>query len=305
MTRVYATRRNAQRHKKKQFVNIYLDMKLRLLLCVVLIAVLLLATTPTSDAKRRKRKSSKSKDKKSGKDKKLGREEFDTDEITYKSQDDINDAVNKIGEKIMDADEGEMSDEEYEEFKEKKAKEELEAKKNIFRAESRYGVDSRERANALHALGKVYYEQVKMEEAFEVAKEVVRIHTNLYGPNDEETAKALGNFASVACRMRREDICRLVMYRVTDILINLHGLQSNPVLLQRGRMMTFQVPEGDKHEGIDQETFEEEIADAYEELEEKKAKEEAAKGKKRDEQHEKARETILGGNKGEDDSDEF
>jgi hypothetical protein len=82
-------------------------------------------------------------------------------------------------------------------------------------------------------------------------------------------------------------------------------MSGGPYIFFDIRMITRQVPEGDKHEGIDQETFEEEIADAYEELEEKKAKEEAAKGKKRDEQHEKARETILGGNKGEDDSDEF
>jgi tetratricopeptide (TPR) repeat protein len=258
---------------------------------VLMVVLVLLALPQTVDAKRKRRTSSTSKTSSAsvksakassgssiGADgrRKYADDEVDEEVVKYKDQRDINNVVSNMN-KNLDVDDDEMTDEEYEEFKLVKGKEEAEAKKNVFRAKVNHGEDTRQVADSLHKLGKVLYEQIKFEEAFDVAKEVVRIHTKLYGPDSEDTMKALGNFGSVACRMNRRAVCDLIMYRVLDATIKLHGKESKQELLQRGRLMTFQVPHGDKHPGIDQATFEDEIAEAYEELADQKKAKEAAK----------------------------
>lgn len=229
------------------------------------------------EAKRRRRRASSAPKAKVTDQQATDKKQYVDDEIEEEivQQDDINKKINTMNKNLGEPQE--MTDEEYEEFKIIKGKEQAEAMKNLYRAKANHGEDTRPVADALHRLGKVLYEQVKFEEAFEVAKEVLRIHTKLYGPDDEETMKALGNFGSVACRMNRQTVCDLVMYRMMDIAIKLYGKESKQALLQRGRLLTFKVPHGDKHEGIDQEMFEDEIAEAYEELAEQKKAKEAAK----------------------------
>ena len=121
---------------------------------------------------------------------------------------------------------------------------------NVYRALLNHGEFSKEKANALHILGRNVYQQGKFEEVATIATEILKIHETLDGPEALITAEALGNVASVSFRMGRKKPCELAMDRALHIMIQQYGAQSKEVLLHRGKMLTFQIPNADNQERV-------------------------------------------------------
>lgn len=121
---------------------------------------------------------------------------------------------------------------------------------NVYRAILNHGEFSKEKANALHVLGRNVYQQGKFEEVATIATDILKIHETLDGPEALITAEALGNVASVSFRLGRKKPCELAMDRALHIMIQHYGAQSKEVLLHRGKMLTFQIPNADKQERI-------------------------------------------------------
>ena len=121
-------------------------------------------------------------------------------------------------------------------------------RKNVFRAILNHGEFSKEKANALHVLGRNVYQQGKFEEVATIATDILKIHETLDGPEALITAEALGNVASVSFRLGRKKPCELAMDRALHIMIQQYGAQSKEVLLHRGKMLTFQIANADNQE---------------------------------------------------------
>lgn len=121
-------------------------------------------------------------------------------------------------------------------------KEEIELKKKLQIATKAHGKESQQRATALHALGRNLFTQEKYAEVVDTAKEIVRIHEKLDGPESKKTADALGNLASVAFQTGDFITCHYSMRRALYILKQMYEEDSKEILLHRGKMLTFQVP---------------------------------------------------------------
>jgi hypothetical protein len=121
-------------------------------------------------------------------------------------------------------------------------------RKNVYRAILNHGEFSKEKANALHILGRNVYQQGKFEEVVTIATDILKIHETLDGPEALITAEALGNVASVSFRLGRKKPCELAMDRALHIMIQQYGAQSKEVLLHRGKMLTFQIANADNQE---------------------------------------------------------
>ena len=121
---------------------------------------------------------------------------------------------------------------------------------NVYRAILNHGEFSKEKANALHILGRNVYQQGKFEDVATIATDILKIHETLDGPEALITAEALGNVASVSFRLGRKKPCELAMDRALHIIIKQYGAQSKEVLLHRGKMLTFQIPNADNQERI-------------------------------------------------------
>ena len=121
---------------------------------------------------------------------------------------------------------------------------------NVYRAILNHGEFSKEKANALHILGRNVYQQGKFEDVATIATDILKIHETLDGPEALITAEALGNVASVSFRLGRKKPCELAMDRALHIIIKQYGAQSKEVLLHRGKMLTFQIPNADNQERV-------------------------------------------------------
>lgn len=139
--------------------------------------------------------------------------------------------------------------------KRKLEKEEAGLKQDVLRATLHYGEESREKATALHKLGRNIYKQERWEETIQISLEISRIHSVLDGLDSLPYADAIGNVGSVANRMRDKFLCEIVMKRQLKILLDKHGPESKEVLIQRARMMSFQIKDGETSEGLDQEEY--------------------------------------------------
>lgn len=127
---------------------------------------------------------------------------------------------------------------------------ELSLKKQIARAVLDYGDVSHEKAKALHALGGNLFKQGRMTDLVDLSKEIVHIHEELDGPESELTGKALGNVGAVACRVNLRTECNRAMSRALYILLQSYGEDSKEVMLHRGKMLTFQVPDAENTGGL-------------------------------------------------------
>jgi hypothetical protein len=177
-------------------------------------------------------------------------------EIVYSNQEELEKKLKKLNnEKLSNPDFDEISPKEMQKLKDA----EVGLKKNVLRALRDFGKHSKERATALHALGGNIYKQGRYEELMTLSKEIVAIHESLDGPEHENTGKALGNLGSVACRLFKMRECGLAMNRQLYILLSIYGDNSKEVLLQRGRMLSFKVPDGETSVGISYADYLEEI----------------------------------------------
>ena len=131
-------------------------------------------------------------------------------------------------------------------------KREVELRKSLIRSELEHGEFSQERAKALHALGANMFRQQRFEELFEISKQIVKIHETLDGYEGLMTGKALGNMGTVAHKLDLKDECEYAMKRALYIMLHEGGLaqDSRDVLMHRGKMLTFQVPDAERTDGL-------------------------------------------------------
>ena len=216
------------------------------LVLAVFVLLLLLSSVPGVDAKKKK------KVKKGQKQRKTSTVEVNgLGEVTveYKSEDDkarqLRDLTkNKKAEAAAAEDDPEEQ-----------------ARRLAKQAIKKHGEYSREKATALHELGRNVYQQGKFEDVVDVAEDIVKIHEVLDGPEAFITAEALGNVASVAFRLGKKETCRLAMERALYIMIKTYGAQSKEVLLHRGKMLTFQIANGRESAGMSHEAYLEYLED--------------------------------------------
>ena len=128
--------------------------------------------------------------------------------------------------------------------------EEVKLRKNVYRAALDYGDDSLEKANALHALGRVIYKQGKFQDLVDTAEEILRIHEEVDGPESLKVAQALGNVGSVSFRLGNIDKCQIAMNRALFILNKEYGKNSKEVLMHRAKMLTFKLEADEDSTGM-------------------------------------------------------
>lgn len=123
---------------------------------------------------------------------------------------------------------------------------------DVIRAELNHGEFSKERAKALHALGGNMFRQQRFEELLELSKQIVRIHETMDGFEALMTGKALGNVGTVAHRLGLQKECELNMKRALYIMLHEGGLaeDSRDVLMHRGKMLSFQIKDGENTPGL-------------------------------------------------------
>lgn len=88
---------------------------------------------------------------------------------------------------------------------------------------------SREHANILHRLGRNLHEQGKFDELVQVAKNIVKIHEDLDGPEHFNTAQALGNLGASSFHLGLKKDVEFAMKRALYIFINKFGSSSKEV----------------------------------------------------------------------------
>jgi hypothetical protein len=125
-------------------------------------------------------------------------------------------------------------------------------KMDVVRAELNHGEFSSERAKALHALGGNMFRQQRFEDLLELSKQIVRIHETMDGFEAVMTGKALGNAGTVAHRLGLQKECELYMKRALYIMLHAGGFEENSrdVLMHRGKMLSFQIKDGETTPGI-------------------------------------------------------
>ena len=140
----------------------------------------------------------------------------------------------------------------------KKLEKELEAfEKKAELAKDGFGDTSDEYAKMIHALGRVVYKLGRYEDAKFYALEIVRIYETLYGVDDYEMSKALGNVGSVAYRLKDMKTCARVMSRALDIVLKEVNYDegSKEALMHRAKMLTFGLEKEAKGMGISHEEY--------------------------------------------------
>lgn len=118
---------------------------------------------------------------------------------------------------------------------------------------------SLDRANLLHKLGGILYKKKDYQAALLISQEILLVHEKLDGVNHINTAKALTNVGSVAHRLKKLEYCELVERRALNIFIKHYGSEAKEVLLQKGRMLSFGIPETRTSKGLSYEEFVDEL----------------------------------------------
>lgn len=180
----------------------------------------------------------------------------DVDTIVFTDEADKLKKINELKQKTL---EDRRDKARVEKAKLKLESDEISLKKGVMRAVLNHGDDSKEKAIALHKLGRNLYQQDRFDEAFEMSFEISRIHSVIDGKDSLAYADALGNVGSVANRMNDKRLCEAVMKRQLRILLDHHGSESKEVLIQRARMLSFRIQDGETSEGMGQETYEKEM----------------------------------------------
>ena len=216
---------------------------------LVLVLVLLLGQTHLGvDAKRRKKKAPVATS--------AGADDG-VETITFTDEEDKKRQLNELKLKSLESKNKEKNDK----ARKKLVLEEESLRDAAARAGVRHGQESKERAFALHKLGRNLYLQDRFEETYEMSLEIARIHGVVDGKDSLRYADALGNVGSVANRMKDRGLCEAAMKRQLRILLDKHGVNSQEVLVQRARMLSFSISDGETSDGYSQEYFEEEMED--------------------------------------------
>lgn len=177
---------------------------------------------------------------------KVSKNEDNVESIKYSDKADLDAKVESLKKRkpqILDED---LSSVEIQKLKD--SEKGLKAKLRKVAAEA--GELSHAKAKALHALGANLFKQGRFYDLLQISKEIVEIHETLDGPEAEITGKALGNLAATAYRANKKRDCELAMKRGLHILLKKHTEDSKEVLLHRGKMLSFQIADGETTLGL-------------------------------------------------------
>jgi hypothetical protein len=141
---------------------------------------------------------------------------------SIKSPNELKDHMTKLNQNI-DSDQLSESD------RVRYQREEMQFRRNLESIRTQYGKMSSEYANGLHALGRVVYLQQKYKDVLTIAKEIVRIHERIDGPEHINTAKSLTNVGSTANRLKDMQECERAMNRALYIFLKHYGEDSKEV----------------------------------------------------------------------------
>ena len=221
----------------------------RLLLVCVLLLLLLISPIDRVECKKEKKRSKRSKSINDSSD------VNDTEaKIEFKDERDLQNKINEYGRENI------IGDDELTEAKLAGLKaDEKNLRVNLVVVQAKYGDVSREKAKALHKLGLNTYKQKNFEEAVAIGQEILRITEQLDGVGHLNTALALNNVANALWLKGEKILCHTKMSRALNILIKVHGAESKQVLLHRGKMLSFQVPDAKHIEGLSYEDYLDEL----------------------------------------------
>ena len=99
------------------------------------------------------------------------------------------------------------------------------------------------------------YKQKRFDETLSIAKEIARINELHYGSEHIMYGEALSNLGSVYYRLTDGVRCATSMLRAFMITKNTHGDESKEALIMRGKLLSFNVPDGETADGISQEEY--------------------------------------------------
>jgi hypothetical protein len=153
---------------------------------------------------------------------------IDESQISYTTNSDLTNKINDLKAEKMKLAQDEIQPDELIALK----NEELQLKKNVLKAALDFGDESREKASALHALGRNMYKQGKYDTVYNIAKEITLLHEKFDGSEHINTASALGNVGSVAYRIGDKNECYYSMNRALYILIKIYGHDSKEVIIK-------------------------------------------------------------------------
>jgi hypothetical protein len=114
-------------------------------------------------------------------------------------------------------------------------REEFEYRRKLEIIREENGKMSSEYVDTLHRLGRAVYKQRKFDDVFAIAKEIVKIHEKIDGPEHINTAKALTNVGSTANRLKNMKECDLAMNRALYIFIKNYGENSKEVFPHKNK----------------------------------------------------------------------
>lgn len=139
------------------------------------------------------------------------------------------------------------------------SEEERKLRRELERVKTQHGRVSSQYVNVLHQLGRAIYRQERYEEVLETAREIVKIHEAIDGPEHINTAKALTNVGSTANRLGKLKECEVAMNRALYIFIKVFGQEAKEVLLHRAQMLTFQIPFAKTSSGLSYDDYQFEL----------------------------------------------
>jgi hypothetical protein len=190
---------------------------------------------------------------------KLGEGLGEEDVITFKSEEDKRRKMERLAE-LRRSEAKKSSEKDIEELK----REEFELRKNVMRAALNFGDLSVEKINAKHALGRNLFKQNRFDLIYDLSWDIVTDNEELHGVDDLEVAKALTNVGSVAWKLQKGDIARLVSLRMLGIYqghdFDDKDAEEKAVLTARARLMSYQQEGGDVMSGISHKEFQERLA---------------------------------------------
>lgn len=177
---------------------------------------------------------------------KVSRSEDDVESIKYSNKEDLDAKVESLKKRRPRIDDEDLPPGEIQKLKDN----EKVLKSKLKKVAADAGELSHEKAKALHALGANLFKQGRFYDLLQISKEIVEIHETLDGPEAEITGKALGNLAATAFRANKKRDCELAMKRGLHILLKKYNEESKEVLLHRGKMLSFQIADGETTLGL-------------------------------------------------------
>ena len=184
---------------------------------------------------------------------KLGVGEGEEDIITFTSDEDKIRKIEKLKKlREIDGMNKELSELERSELR----TEERKLRKNVMKASLHFGDFSKEKATAMHALGRNLFKQGHYSHIYTLAWDILAIHEKLDGPDSMEYHRAITNVASTAWKIGEREPARILSRRQLGILQERGEDEGGKeIMMIRARLLSYQDPNGKEVAGLSHEEF--------------------------------------------------